>query len=169
MKGQKKEVRSMKKAGIAIGLAVVMLLSLSYVYAQQDPGAGRELKGVQGHKYEHLGKRLDLDQKQKASLHELHRKFKGETAQLIGELVTKRIELRVLWSDPKADSEAILAKEKELRDLQNQMKDKIVQYKLEARKLLKPEQIEKLGSMGGMGFGFGRGFHHHEMGFKDSF
>jgi Spy/CpxP family protein refolding chaperone len=157
----------MKKAGIALGLAVVMFLSL-YVYAQ-DSKVGPEPKGGHGQPYEHFGKRLDLDQKQKASLHALHQKFKGETAQLIGELVTKRIELRLLWSDPKADSEAILAKEKELRDLQNQMRDKIVQYKLEFRKILKPEQIEKLGSMGGMGFGFGRGFHHHEMGFRDSF
>ena len=160
----------MKKSGIAVGLVVVMILSLAYVYAQ-DPKVGPEpkAKGMTGQLYEHHWKRLDLDQKQKAGLRELHRKFKGETAQLVGQLVTKRIELRLLWSDPKADSEAILAKEKELRDLQNQMKDKIVQYKLEARKLLKPEQIEKLGSMGGMGFGFGRGFHRHKMGFRDSF
>jgi Spy/CpxP family protein refolding chaperone len=158
----------MKKAGIAFGLAVLMFLSIAYVYAQ-DPKVVPEVKGVQGHTCEHHWKKLNLDPKQKASLHELHRKFKGETAQLVGQLVTKRIELRLLWSDPKADSEAILAKEKELRDLQNQMKDKIVQYKLEARKLLKPEQIEKLGFMGGMGLGFGRGFHHHEGGFKESF
>ena len=168
MKERKKEARSMKKGVIALGLVVVMLVSFAYVYAQ-DPKVGPEPKGGHGQPYEHQWKRLDLDQKQKAGLRELHRKFKGETAQLIGELVTKRIELRLLWSDPKADSEAILAKEKELRDLQNQMRDKIVQYKLEARKLLKPEQIEKLGSMGGMGFGFGRGLHQHGMGFKDSF
>jgi Spy/CpxP family protein refolding chaperone len=159
----------MKKAGIALVLAVVMFLSFSYVYAQQDPSVGPEPKGVHGHKYEHHGKRLDLDPQQKASLHELHRKFKEETAQLTGALVTKRLELQLLWTDPKADSGVILAKEKELRDLQNQMRDKIVHYRLEVRKLLKPEQIEKLGFMGGMGLGFGRGFHHHEMGFRDSF
>jgi Spy/CpxP family protein refolding chaperone len=158
----------MKKAGIAVVLAVVMFLSYSYVYAQ-DPGVGPEVKAVQGHKCEHHVKKLGLDPQQKASLHELHRKFKGETAQLTGALVTKRLELRLLWTDPKADSGAILAKEKELRNLQNQMWDKIVQYRLEARKLLTPEQIEKLGFMGEMGFGFGRGFHHHEMGSSGSF
>ena len=170
MKERKKEARSMKKGVIALGLVVVMFLSFAYVYAQDSKlGPDPKERGMQGQQYEHQWKRLDLDQKQKASLRELHRKFKGETAQLIGKLVTKRIELRLLWSDPKAAPEAILAKENELRDLQNQMRDKIVQYKLEARKLLKPEQIEKLGSMGGMGFGFGRGFHHHEMEFRDSF
>jgi Spy/CpxP family protein refolding chaperone len=160
----------MKKAGIAVVSAVVMFLSFSYVYAQQDPSVGSEPKGVQGrHTYKHYAKRLGLDPQQKASLYELHRKFKGETAQLTGELVTKRQELQLLWTDPKADPEAILAKEGELRDLQNQMRDKVVHYRLEARKLLKPEQIEKLEFMGGMGPGFGRGFHHHEMGFRDSF
>jgi hypothetical protein len=37
------------------------------------------------------------------------------------------------------------------------MKDKIVQYRLEARNFLTPEQIEKFGWMGGMDHGFGRG------------
>jgi Spy/CpxP family protein refolding chaperone len=65
--------------------------------------------------------------------------------------VAKRLELRSLWTNPKADSQTILVKEKELRDLQNRMKDKIVQYRLEARNSLTPEQIEKLGSIGGIG------------------
>ena len=33
-----------------------------------------------------------------------------------------------------------------------------MQYRLEVRNYLTPEQIEKLGSIGGMGLGFGRGF-----------
>ena len=78
--------------------------------------------------------------------------------------MTKRLELRLLWTDPKADSKAILAKERELGELRNRMWDKIVQYRLEARNSLTPEQIEKLGMMGGMGLGFGRGLHHHHRG-----
>jgi hypothetical protein len=50
-------------------------------------------------------------------------------------------------------------KEKELRDLQNQMRDKSLQMKLEARNFLTPEQISEFGQ--GMGRGFGRG---HMMG-----
>jgi Spy/CpxP family protein refolding chaperone len=71
--------------------------------------------------------------------------------------VAKRLELRSLWTDPKADSAAILTKERDLRDLQNRMRDKMIQYKLEARNSLTPEQIEKLGSAGGIGLGLGRG------------
>ena len=78
--------------------------------------------------------------------------------------MTKRLELRLLWTDPKADSKAILAKEGELRGLRNRMRDKMVQYRLEARSSLTPEQIEKFGMMCGMGLGFGRGFHHQHHG-----
>ena len=103
------------------------------------------------------GKGLNLSAEQKAKFQELRRKFMRETAQVRGELVTKRLELRLLWTDPKADSKAILAKERELRDLKNRMKDKIIQNKLEFRSFLTPEQIEKLGMMGRRG----HGFHHH--------
>jgi Spy/CpxP family protein refolding chaperone len=96
-------------------------------------------------------KRLNLTPEQKAKFKELRRKFIEENAQLIGGLVAKRLELRSLWTDPKADSQVILTKEKELRDLQNQMRDKIVHYGLEARNFLTPEQIEKFGSVRGMG------------------
>ena len=146
----------MKKTMIALGLAVVMFLSVSYVYAQEQsnpPTRGR----MHGEKSWGQGKGLNLTPEQKAKFQELRRKFIAENAQLIGAVVAKRLELRSLWTDPKADSQAILAKERELRDLKNRMKDKIIQYKLEARSSLTPEQIEKSGAMGGMGHGFGHG------------
>jgi len=146
----------MKKGMIAIGLVMVMLWGVSYVYAQEQSDPPRH-GWMHGEKSWGQGKKLNLTPEQKARFQELRRKFIGENAQLIGGLVAKRLELRSLWTDPKADSQAILAKERELRGLQNRMKDKIVQYRLEARNSLTPEQIEKLGMMGGMGFGFGRG------------
>ena len=150
----------MKKAMIALGLVMVMLLGVSYVYAQEQGNPPRH-GWMHGEKSWGQGKKLNLTPEQKAKFRELRRKFIEENAQLIGGLVAKRLELRSLWTDPKADSKAILAKERDLRDLQNRMRDKIIQYKLEARNSLTPEQIEKLGMMRGMGFGFGRGFHHH--------
>jgi Spy/CpxP family protein refolding chaperone len=156
----------MKKAIIALGLVMVMLFGVSYLYAQEQgdpPGHG----WMHGEKSWGQGKRLNLTPEQKARFQELRRKFIQENAQLIGDLVAKRLELRSLWTDPKADSQAILAKERELRGLQNRMKDKIVQYRLEARNSLTPEQIEKLGSIGGIGrrgmMGHGWGMGHTGM------
>lgn len=147
----------MKKTVVALGLAVVMFLGVAYVYAQ-SPGFGP------GHKagmpcQEGWGpeKGLSLAPEQKTKFQELRRKFNEENAQLIGTLVTKRLELRSLWTDPKADSKAIMDKEKELRELRNQMSDKIVQMKLESRKFLTPEQITELRPGFGMNPGFGRG------------
>jgi Spy/CpxP family protein refolding chaperone len=142
----------MKKTMIALGLLMVMLLSFTYAYAQ-GPGFGPGHRGMHPQESWGPGKDNPLTPEQKIQFRELRRKFRQENAQLIGALVTKRLELQSLWTDPKADPKAILDKEKELRDLQNQMRDKIVQSKLEARKLLTPEQIANWK----LGWGMGRG------------
>jgi Spy/CpxP family protein refolding chaperone len=144
----------MKKAVIALGLVMVMFFGVSYVYAQEQGDPPRH-GWMHGEKSWGQGKKLNLTLEQKAKFRELRRKFIEENAQLIGGLVAKRLELRSLWTDPKADSRPILAKERELRDLQNRMKDKVIQYRLEARNSLTPEQIGKLGLMRGMGHGQG--------------
>jgi Spy/CpxP family protein refolding chaperone len=141
----------MRKTIITLGLALVMLLSVTYVYAQ-GPGFGP------GHRTgSDYGKWSSLTPEQQTKLQELRRSFREENAKLIGALVTKRLELQSLWTDPKADPKAILDKEKELRELQNQLKDKGIQMKLEARKFLTPEQIANFGPGCGMGPGYGRG------------
>jgi len=148
----------MRKTIVVLGLVAVMLFGVAYVYAQ-GPGMGPGHRGM----HESLGPGKDnpLTPEQKTKFQELRRKFREENAKLIGAAVTKRLELQSLWTDPKADSKAILDKEKELRDLQNQMRDKAVQMRLEARKFLTPEQITNFGPGCGMGPGSGRG---HKMG-----
>ena len=146
----------MKKMIVVLGLVAVLLLSLTYAYAQ-GPGFGPGQKGMPPHESWRHQECSSLTPEQKVKFQELRRRFDEETAQLKGATLTKRLELRSLWTNPKADPKAILDKEKELRDLQNQMKDKVIQNKLEARKLLTPEQIAEFGQGCGMGSGFGRG------------
>ena len=148
----------MKKTLLALSLITVLIFGVTYVYAQ-NPGHGPGRQGEHGQESGDPGRFSNLTPEQKAKFQELRRKFNEETAQLRGALVTKRVELQSLWTNPNADPKAIVDKEKELRDLQNQMKDKAVQAKLEARKFLTPEQIQESGP--GMGRGFGRG---HMMG-----
>ena len=152
----------MKRKIVLLGLVAVMLLSVTYVYAQgqgMGPGMGP------GHRrmHESWGAERDysLNPDQKAKFQELNRKFTDENAKLIGSMVATRLELQSLWTDPKADPKAIIGKERELRDLKNQLKDKGVQMKLEARKFLTPEQIENWKPGWGMGRDFDRG---HMMG-----
>jgi len=149
----------MKKTVVALGLVAVMVLGVAYAFAQgpgQGPGPGP------GHRpgWDHE-KWSSLTPEQQTKVQELRQKFNDETAQLRGTMLTKRLELQSLWRNPKADPKAILDKEKEFRSLQDQMKDKAVQLKLEARKILTPEQISQFGPGWGMGHGFGGG---HMMG-----
>jgi Spy/CpxP family protein refolding chaperone len=139
----------MKKKLIVLGLVAMMVFSVTYVYAR-GPGYGPGLKGEEW-------KGLSLTPEQKTKFQELRQKFNDETAQLKGSIITKRLELQSLWTNPKDDSKAILDKEKELRDLQSQMGDKVILFKLEARKFLTPEQIAEFAMSRGMGHDFGRG------------
>ena len=145
----------MKKTLLALSLVTVLILGVTYVYAQ-GPGFGPGHRGMASQESGGPGKWSSLTPEQKTKFQELRQKFNEETAQLRGSILTKRLELQSLWSNPKADSKAILDKEKELRTLQNQMKDKMVQYRLEARNFLTPEQITEFGQGRGMGHGFGR-------------
>jgi len=106
------------------------------------------------------GANLTTEQVQK--MNALQEKFFKETASLRNDLVTKRLELRTLWSQTNPDQEKILAKQKEINALRAQLQEKSTQKRLEARQILTPEQREQMGSYyGGRGFGpkFGhRGF-----------
>jgi Spy/CpxP family protein refolding chaperone len=148
----------MKKMMVVL-TAVAVLLGITYAYAQGPgfgPGQGR--CGDCGN----YGKSAPLTQEQRTQLQALRQKFMDETATLRESMRAKMQELRSLWSDPNADSDAILAKEKELRPLQDQMRDAAVQHKIEARKVLTPEQLSQGGWGRGQGFhgGEGRGRGH---------
>jgi Spy/CpxP family protein refolding chaperone len=141
----------MKKMAIVLGLVAVVVLGITYVYAR-SPVYGRMGWGY--------GKWSSLTPEQETKLQELRQKFNDETAQLRSSITTKRLELQSLWSNPKADSMAIQEKEKELMTLQDQMREKAFQFKLETRNVLTPEQLAQIGPRWGEG-GFGRG---HRMG-----
>jgi Spy/CpxP family protein refolding chaperone len=141
----------MKKTIIALGLVALMLLGVTFVYAQ-GPGFGPGHRTGWG-----PGKWSSLTPEQQAKFQELRQKFNDETTQLRGTILTKRLELQSLWTNPKADPKAILDKEKELGTLREQLRDKAVRFKLEARNVLTPEQLAQFGSGWGMGPGFGHG------------
>jgi Spy/CpxP family protein refolding chaperone len=73
----------------------------------------------------------------------------------------KRVEMRKLFTDPKADQATLLSKEKELSALREKLMERRAQAMLEWRSILTPEQIQKLDMMprgrGMSGMGRGRG------------
>ena len=152
----------MRKTVVLLGLAMLMVLGVAYAYAQA-PGSGPGHKGM--HECWGPGKDHSLTPEQKAKIQELRRNFRRDNAKLIGAIVAKKVELESLWTDPKSDPKAILDKERELRDLRNQLKDKAVQMRLEVRKFLTPEQIQNWRPGRGMCSCHGMaGGGHHMMG-----
>ena len=144
----------MKKILVVLTM-VLVLAGASFVYAV-GPGSG---SGPRGYCLG-FGKGASLTEQQKTQFQELRQKFHDETATLREQIWAKRQELRTLWSDSKSDADAILKKEKEVRDLQDQMRDKAVQMKLEARNILTPEQLAESGKFGDSGPGRGQGKGH---------
>ncbi len=161
------------KKGI-LGVTVVLLLTASMAIAGpgagwggggmgwgpgMGPGYGRGVENLPG---------LTPEQAQK--LQETRRKHLAEVAPLQNQRLAKRSELRALWADPNPDREKILAKQRELADLDLQLREKMTQHRFEIRSLLTPEQRELLPMMGyGMGGGMdsgmgpGRGGRMHGM------
>jgi Spy/CpxP family protein refolding chaperone len=154
------------------GLVVVMVLALAtsvWAFGPRGGGAGFGGAGLYamgpgsggagpGAKWA----QLNLSKEQMDKMWQMREKFRSDTQGIRYELFQKRLEMKKLFADPKADEATILAKQKEMNTLRQQMQDKMVQHRLEQRKVLTPEQIQKLGE-GGFGPGMG-GRGHGRMG-----
>jgi Spy/CpxP family protein refolding chaperone len=136
----------MKKKGSVLTWLLILLcggtlfFNGSHAFAKE----GREHGIMRSERWSKL-KGVSLDPEQKAKVKEFKKKVDDEMVQMNKNLLNKSKELRSLWADPKADSEAILKKDKEMRALRDQMADMDIEFKLEVRKILTPEQISKWG------------------------
>jgi len=104
---------------------------------------------------------LNLTAEQTAKIKEIRDAQWKEMKPLQEQTFTKRDEIRKLWLEPNPDEAKITAAQKEMRSLRDQMEDKTTTFRLEAAKVLTPEQKEKIGSFSQCrGFGHRRGPMH---------
>ncbi len=160
----------MKKLYVAIALLALMTLANAGLAVgpgadagtgpgwQRGPGAG--FHGGYGR----WASGLNLSKEQQDKLTALRKRQWEELKPLRDQMYQKRQEMRGLYTNPAAEDAAIIAKQKELNVLRQQMQDKAVQFRLEQRKIFTPEQLSKLkempygrGACGGRGRGWGRG------------
>ncbi len=103
------------------------------------------------------GKFLGLSKEQIDKMQALRDRLYNETRDLRYDMAQKRLEMRKLFMDPKTDDATLLAKQKEMSALRQKLQDKMAQMMIEGRKILTPEQLQKLDRAGmgpgGMGFG----------------
>jgi Spy/CpxP family protein refolding chaperone len=103
------------------------------------------------------GAYLGLSKEQVDKMREMRARLYTGTRDLRYELAQKRLEMQKLFTDPKTDESALLAKQTELSLLRQKFLDKMAQMMIEGRKILTPEQLQKLDQMGMGPGGMGRG------------
>jgi len=118
-----------------VALLAVGVVSVAFSYGRGGRGGwGGPGVADQG------GAKLDLTKEQLEKLQSLQADFEKETLSLRNELELKALELRQLWTAEELDEAAIIAKSKEVSDLQSQLEEKMVRHRLDAAKVLTKEQ-----------------------------
>jgi Spy/CpxP family protein refolding chaperone len=104
------------------------------------------------------GRYLNLSEDQLNKMAALRDRYFQDTKDLRYALAQQQLEVRRLFTDPKTDEATLLTKQKEMTTLREQLFSKLAQMPIEMRKILTPEQIEKLDRMpvGGFRAGFDR-------------
>ena len=108
---------------------------------------------------------LNLSAEQKAKIEALISENQKAIRPLREKMFDKSVELRRLWLQANPDKDKIAAVQKELRTLRDKKEDKATTLRFEIRKVLTPEQNEKLANSHwdrGPGFGPRGGMRGHE-------
>jgi hypothetical protein len=91
-----------------------------------------------------LARYLDLSPEQLERLQALRNTFYRDTRDLRYDLSRKRLDMRRLFADPHAAEATLLSRHQELVSLRTKLADMVARAAVEARRLLKPDQIEML-------------------------
>jgi Spy/CpxP family protein refolding chaperone len=156
----------MKKTVVLLAL-MVLLGSASLAMARggmgcgMGPDMGHGMGGGMGPMMLRGLDQLDLSAEQWSKVQALKSAHMKAVAPMQNQLFAKNNEIRLLWAEPKPDGAQILAKQKELGELQSQMREKATQFMLDVRKVLTPEQLTKF-SVLGPGMGAHHGFCPHQ-------
>jgi periplasmic protein CpxP/Spy len=112
--------------------------------------------GDRGYYQDKIFKNLNLTDEQKTKIEALRDTNYKATRPLREKMFDKSVELRREWLKANPDKDKITATQKEMRTLRDSLEDKYTALRLEIRKVLTPEQQEKLAnSRWGRGSGFG--------------
>ena len=161
----------MKKLWMCVAVCVLAVIASAPVMAHREMRAGY---GSGPGNVEDIAKArgLDLTAEQREKISILREAHLKDIKLLQDRLYVRSRDLRGLWLAKTPDRESIMALQKEVQALRNQLMDKITIHRLEVRQILTPEQQAKIRSygpwrrprrMGGPGM---RGDHEHGRGIR---
>lgn len=84
---------------------------------------------------------LGLSKEQRATVERLEKAYDDEISGVKGRLISKRLELQSLFSNPEIDEETIRARAREVFYLQDECRRIEIDHQLEVRRALTPEQL----------------------------
>src|SRR4030043_1289553 len=87
-------------------------------------------------------RRLNLTGGQTAKLQTLRHSYLRDTLVWRNELAVKRFDLQDLLQNPQAEDQQILARQREVSELEGKIQERTILHQLEIRKVLTPEQIK---------------------------
>lgn len=142
-------------------IAVAAVLASSPAEARRGWGGG-----YQGEGYYDLtaAPGLNLTAEQVTTLNALRDAHLRDVKPLQDQMYSKRGELRNLWLERTPDQKKILAVQKDLQTLRDKLYKKGTLYRLDAQKVLSPEQqaqVQTYGTGRGYGYGYGKGMRGH--------
>lgn len=143
----------MKKSGLALIIAILFLMA-GAAFAGE-----KEKNGWMGPFSPDTLSKLKLSADQSSQIQALRGTVIQTVAPLRNSLSEIKGELTALWYANEPDKDRIKEKQKEVRSLREQIKDKIANYSLELKKLLTPEQNIQLAALWlewGKGMGKGK-------------
>ena len=136
-------------------IAVLFLAIPAFAFGPHEGKCSCNEKGF-GYHHDAIWKKLNLSNEQKTKIEAIQTAIQKEMKPVRESMFDKSVELRRLWLQANPDRDKILAVQKEMHKLRDLMSDKITAMRLEIRKILTPEQNEKLvNSHWGRGMGYG--------------
>ena len=109
-----------------------------------EPRGDRGMMGPMSSPMGDWASRLNLTEEQAAKIQELRESYLRDTLEWRNSLVIKRFDLRDLLNSPQADTNVILAKQREISDLESKIQERALLFQIEMRKGLTPQQIQLL-------------------------
>lgn len=134
----------MKRLTIILGVVLLVAAMTAPVFARGSGwGKGHGMKPGWGME-DCAVLKLDLTAEQSAKIQTLREAHLKEMVSPRNRLFSKRAELKALWTQVEPDKDKIMAKQKEISELRDQIRKKKTDYRFEIRKVLTPEQQAKL-------------------------
>jgi Spy/CpxP family protein refolding chaperone len=135
----------MKKAPVFVGIILLLVSFACAVSAQgRHPGSGMSSSCLPRGSISL--ERLDLTEEQRQAVRKIEKAYEDQINGLQGRLMSKRLELQSVFRDPEADEQTIRARAREVFDLQNECRHMAMDYLVEIRGVLTPEQLRRWGS-----------------------